>query len=239
MKNFHGAIEDYSRALKFDSTYQDYYLMRAYAKGEIKDYLGALTDYNKAIQLRIRSYYLFILNRANMKVELRQLGDALLDYDKSIELNPQSATTYYARGIAKEKVKDFEGPLNDYNKTLEIDSTFYMAGIMAAFARQNIKENDWIIVSSQNGQQWFIKSTYESKDGSIIKIWAKEIKNKAKLLVLAEFDCSSRKSKFISTINYDSKGKVLEHSTDETDWESIPPETTLETMFIKVCDRFN
>jgi tetratricopeptide (TPR) repeat protein len=75
-----------------------------------------------------------------MKVGLKHFKDALFDYDKSIELNPQSATTYYARGMAKEKIQDFEGALNDYNKTLEIDSTFYMVSIRASFAKQDIKE---------------------------------------------------------------------------------------------------
>lgn len=252
IKDYHGAIMDYTKAIQLDPKNPDYFLYRGYVKGELKDYVGALADYNKAIQLGSEDYTVY-LNRANMKVELKNFKSALADYDKSIEINPESATTYYARSLAKDKLKDYEGAINDYDKTLQIDSTFYMASIMKAFARQNLKENDWINVLSQNGQQWFIKSTIVSKEGGIIKIWIKEELTKkaltkngktinyanVKMLILAEFYCTSKMSKFNSTVYYDSKGNVLQRSTNETDWEDITPETIQELLFTKVCDRFN
>ena len=252
LKNYQGAIIDYSKAIQLDSKASEYYFDRGYAKGQLKNYLGALSDYNKTIQLNAKDYAAY-LNRGNMKVELKNLNGAFIDYNKSIELNPESAKTYYARGLAKEKIKDYEGAISDYNKTLEIDSTFYMASIMRAFAKQNVKENNWISILSQNGQLWFLKSTIESKDGAIIKIWIKEeLKNKTlkkngkatnytnvKMLMIGEFDCSNKMSKFNSTIYYDSKGNVLQRANDETDWENITPETIQELLFTKVCDRFN
>lgn len=252
LKNYREGIADYNKAIQLDSKAQEYYFARGYAKGQLKDYVGALADYNKAIQLDAGDYATY-LNRANTKVELKNYNGALADYNKSIEINPESATTYYARGLAKEKLKDYEGAINDYDKTVEIDSTFYMASIMKAFAKQNLKVNNWISALSQNGQQWFLKSTIESKDGAIIKIWIKEeLKNKTlkkngkatnytnvKMLMLGEFDCSNKMSKFNSTIYYDSKGNVLQRSNDEADWENITPETIQELLFTKVCERFN
>lgn len=252
IKDYPGGIMDYTKAIQLNSKNPDYFLYRGYSKGELKDYVGALADYNKAIQLGSEDYTAY-LNRANMKVKLKYFKNALADYDKSIEINPESATTYYARGLAKDKLKDYEGAINDYDKTLQIDSTFYMASIMKAFAEKTIKENDWINVLSQNEQQWFIKSTFVSRDGGIIKIWIKEnlqkkslIKNgktinyvNAKMMMLAEFDCINKMSKFNSTVYYDSKGNVLQRSTNETNWEDITPETIQELLFTKVCERFN
>lgn len=252
LKNYREGIADYNRAIQLDSKAQEYYFYRGYAKGKLKDYLGALADYNKAIHLGDDDFATY-LNRGNTKVELKNYSGALADYNKSIEINPQSATTYYARGLAKEKLKDYEGAINDYDKTVEIDSTFYMASIMKAFAKQNLKENNWISVLSQNGKQWFLKSTIESKDRAIIKIWIKEeLKNETlkkngkiinytsvKMLMLGEFDCGNKMSKFNSTIYYDSKGNVLQRSNDETGWENITPETIQELLFTKVCERFN
>ena len=252
LKNFREGIADYNKAIQLDSKAQEYYFSRGYARGQLKDYAGALVDYNKAIQLGADDYATY-LNRANTKVELKNYNGALADYNKSIEINPEFATTYYARGFAKEKLNDYEGAINDYDKTIEIDSTFYMASIMKAFAKQNLKVNNWISVLTQNGQQWFLKSTIESKDRAIIKIWIKEeLKNKTlkkngkatnytnvKMLMIGEFDCSNKMSKFNSTIYYDSKGNVLQRANDETDWENITPETIQELLFTKVCDRFN
>jgi tetratricopeptide (TPR) repeat protein len=252
LKNYREGIADYNKAIQLDSKAQEYYFARGYAKGQLKDNLGALADYNKAIQLGADDYATY-LNRANTKVELKNYNGALADYNKSIEINSDYAPTYYSRGLAKEKLNDYEGAINDYDKTLEIDSTFYMASIMKAFAKQNLKVNNWISVLSQNGQQWFLKSTIESKDGAIIKIWIKEeLKSKTlkkngkatnyanvKMLMLGEFDCSNKMSKFNSTIYYDSKGNVLQRTNDETDWENITPETIQELLFKKVCERFN
>ncbi|MBS1750424.1 MAG: tetratricopeptide repeat protein [Bacteroidetes bacterium] len=252
LKNYREAISDYNKAIQLDPKAQEYYFDRGYAKGELKDYSGALSDYNKAIQLGADDYVTY-LNRGNTKTELKNYNGALADYNKSIQLNSESATTYYARGLLKEKLKDYEGAIKDYDKTLEIDSTFYMASLMKAFAKKNLKENDWIKVLSQDGQQWFIKSTIVSNEGGIIKIWIKEeLPKKAltksgktinysnvKMLMLAEFDCTSKMSKFNSTVYYDSKGNVLQRSTNETDWEDITPETIQELLFTKVCDRFN
>lgn len=252
LKNYREGIADYNKAIQLDSKAQEYYFSRGYAKGQLKDYVGALADYNRAIQLGADDFATY-LNRANTKVELKNYNGALADYNKSIEINSEYAPTYYSRGLAKEKLNDYEGAINDYDKTLEIDSTFYMASIMKAFAKQNLKVNNWISVLSQNGQQWFLKSTIESKDGAVIKIWVREeIKNKTlkkngkatnyvnvKMLMLGEFDCSNKMSKFNSTIYYDSKGNVLQRTNDETDWENITPETIQELLFTKVCERFN
>lgn len=218
----------------------------------MKDYLGAVADYNKAIQLGSEDFTAY-LNRANMKVELKNYRSALDDYNKAIDLNPQSATTYYARGMAKEKVKDLEGALNDYNKALDFDPSFYMASIRAAFIKQEIKDNDWIYVLAQDGEKWFIKSEYVFKEGTNIKIWIKEeMKNKTlvinnkrlnfsnvKMLTLVEFECTNKQAKFYSTIYYDSKGNVLQRSTQDKDWEDIAPETILSAVFNKTCEQFN
>lgn len=252
LKNYIEGIADYNKAIQLDSKAEEYYFARGYAKGQVKDYVGALADYNKAIQLGDNNFETY-LDRGKTKVELKNYSDALSDYNKAIELNAAYAPTYYYRGLAKEKLKNYEGAINDYDKTLEIDSTFYMASIMKAFAKDNVKDNNWISILAKNGQQWFLKSTIESKEGSIIKIWIKEeLKNKTlkkngkatnytnvKMLMLGEFDCGNKMSKFNSTIYYDSKGNVVQRSNDETAWENITPETIQELLFNKVCERFN
>ena len=252
LKNFQGAIVDYSKAIQLDPGEPGYYLNRGYVKGEVKDYLGAVADYNKAIQLGSEDFTAY-LNRANMKVELKNYRSALDDYNKAIDLNPQSATTYYARGMAKEKVKDLEGALNDYNKALDFDPSFYMASIRAAFIKQEIKDNDWIYVLAQDGEKWFIKSEYVFKEGTNIKIWIKEeMKNKTlvinnkrlnfsnvKMLTLVEFECTNKQAKFYSTIYYDSKGNVLQRSTQDKDWRDIAPAAILSAMLNITCEQFN
>lgn len=144
--------------------------------------------------------------------------------------------------------------MNDYNKTIELNSTYLIADLARVFLKQKMKENEWInVLTTQSGDRWFIKSEYVSKDGAAIKIWIKvEKKSKTiikngkslnytnvKSLILAEFDYNSKQFKFCSAINYDSNGKVLQSSDDESDWENIIPESVIETVYNKVYEQFN
>jgi clan AA aspartic protease (TIGR02281 family) len=238
MQNYQDAIKDYTKAIQLDSKYSDYYINRGNAKQKLKDYTSALMDYKVAIQLNSNDYVAYS-NKGNAEVEMKNYTSAKHDYNKSIELNPECAACYYGRGVLKDKLKDYVGALSDYNKALAIDSSFYLASIMAVLAKQNLKAMDWINVISQSEQQWFIKTNYETKDGGVIKIWTKEKKNAKTMVILSEFDCINRKSKFLSTIVYDSKGNVLKRNSNETEWEDIAPDTIQEVLFTKVCEYFN
>ena len=70
------------------------------AKYKLKDYRGAIQDYNKAIELnpKLASAY---LGRGLAKGKLQDYRGAIKDYNKSIGLNPSDAKIYILRGLAK------------------------------------------------------------------------------------------------------------------------------------------
>ncbi|MDC0165899.1 tetratricopeptide repeat protein, partial [Synechococcus sp. AH-558-M21] len=52
----------------------------------------------------------------NAKSNLNDYQGAIADYGKSIEINPQYATAYKNRGIAKEDIGDLIGACADWRK---------------------------------------------------------------------------------------------------------------------------
>ena len=63
---------------------------RGLAKTFLKEYEGAIKDYDKAIELDPNfapAYH----NRGIAKYELKQYSEAIADYDKAIELDPNYA----------------------------------------------------------------------------------------------------------------------------------------------------
>lgn len=69
-------------------------------KFDLGNYLGAITDYTKSIQLEpnnVSTYY----NRGNAKYLSKQYTAAINDFDKAILLNPDSAEAFNGRGIVK------------------------------------------------------------------------------------------------------------------------------------------
>jgi tetratricopeptide (TPR) repeat protein len=62
---------------------------------------AAITDYDKAIQLKPNYAYAYS-NRGLAKVSLGQHAAAITDYDKAIQLKPDVVETYNNRGMRSE-----------------------------------------------------------------------------------------------------------------------------------------
>src|SRR5258708_33533783 len=92
------------------------------------------------------------------------------------------------------------------------------------------KKPGWILAGiSQDGTKTFIKSTFESKSGSKIKIWYKDINEMidsithlyTHVLTLVEIDYASHKMRLIGAELNDLNGKLIfKHSYDDEPWET-------------------
>ena len=61
----------------------------------------------------------------NKAIELNPNDDGLVSIDKNG--NVLRADTYYNRGLAKAKLKDFYGSISDFNKTIKFDPNYAKA----------------------------------------------------------------------------------------------------------------
>jgi tetratricopeptide (TPR) repeat protein len=112
------------------------YLDRGVVKeDELNDLLGALADYNKAIEID-PEYMDAYFSRGLLKYsKLDDIDGAVADYNKAIDLDPSNTNFYHLRGMLKyEKLDDAAGALIDYNKSIELDPThdncYYWRGIL-------------------------------------------------------------------------------------------------------------
>ncbi|ABM78777.1 tetratricopeptide repeat protein [Prochlorococcus marinus] len=120
LKDYQGAIADYTKAIAINPQYADAYNNRGIAKRKSGDYQGAIADYNKAIEINpqdAEAYY----NRGYAKDELKDYQGAIADYTKAIAIDPQDGDAYNNRGIAKRKSGDYQGAIADYSKIIEIN----------------------------------------------------------------------------------------------------------------------
>ncbi len=98
---------------------KDAYYNRGCAKDELKDYIGAINDYNKSIELGSNNASEY-LNRALANYELKNFSEAIIDYNTSIELDPNKDTAYLGRAMAKFNIGDKQGACLDWNKASEL-----------------------------------------------------------------------------------------------------------------------
>ena len=252
-KDYQGGLVDFNKAIELDPNNDQFYYDRGKTKDSLKDILGAMDDYDKAIQIGPNwpNYY---FNRGNTKIELKDFQGALTDYDKAIEINPQNSNYLDSRGLVKFKVEDYQGAIDDYNEALAIDPNDAWAPTALEIAKQALRENEWIDARTlANGDKLFLKSSYVSKNESLIKIWAKKEFKKMSLnkngrritykngtsLALFEINCNDRKVKIDSNIYYDSQGNIIERSDAVGDWENAIPDSNGEFILDKACSLFN
>ena len=115
LKDYYGAISDYTKAIEIDPNNANAYFNRGNSKYDLKDYYGAISDYTKAIEIdpnNDSAYY----NRGLSKYDLKDYYGAISDYTKAIEIDPNYAKAYNNRGISKAFINDLNGACEDARK---------------------------------------------------------------------------------------------------------------------------
>ena len=90
------------------------------------DWTDAITDYNKAIEIK-SSYAKAYGNRGNAKRAKGDLDGAMADFNKAIEIKPDYALAYYNRATTERAKGDMDGAMADFTKAIQLKSDFAQA----------------------------------------------------------------------------------------------------------------
>ena len=120
LKDNHGAIKDYTEALKLNPKNVDALFGRAYSKWELKDYEGAHSDFNKILKTEPDKIHLYTLhNLSLLNFKTKNFKEGIEVTTKLISQNFQLLNSYTNRGLYKEKLGDAKGACADYRKGSE------------------------------------------------------------------------------------------------------------------------
>jgi protein O-mannosyl-transferase len=119
---FDQSIAHYTEALKYDPGTVEAYNGRGQAYFHTRRIPEALADFDKAVAAGIVTPKLF-LNRGKCKVMQQQWLEAVVDLKRSLELEPKSHEAYFFRALARDKAGDDVAALEDYTKSIELNST--------------------------------------------------------------------------------------------------------------------
>lgn len=116
VKDYAGAIEDYSEALKIAKTdLDDYYSNIAMAYGKLLEYEQAIDYYTKAIKISPNNpehYY----DRGYIRVDAEEYEEAINDFTTAIAKDETFFDAYYERAFAKRMLGDKVGFKADKKK---------------------------------------------------------------------------------------------------------------------------
>ncbi|SRR5579883_826617 len=125
-KDFQGAINDETEAIRLKQNYAIAYYYRGSARAQMGDQQGAIEDYNQA--LRINPYLALAYN--NRGLARNQLGDkqkAMEDYDQALRIDPSLAVAFYNRGATFVELGNKQKAIEDYDKALQINPNLALA----------------------------------------------------------------------------------------------------------------
>ncbi|MGD0710405.1 MAG: tetratricopeptide repeat protein [Bacteroidales bacterium] len=88
-------------------------------KASQKNYTGAISDYNTAIELDPK-YGMAYFFRGAAKAQTSDYKGAIADFDKATEINPKHGLAYFYRGVAKMSVGNKDGACSDWNKASDL-----------------------------------------------------------------------------------------------------------------------
>ena len=142
MKNYNHVIFETSEAIKNSNEKNINYLnysLRAKSKFEIKDFQGAVNDWNVYIG-NMGSNEENLISRAAAKINVNDYSGAICDLDTAINFNSKNPVSYCYRGVAKGGIKNYSAALKDLDFSIKLKFNYSTAYLNRAAIRMALKD---------------------------------------------------------------------------------------------------
>ncbi|MFI5141032.1 MAG: tetratricopeptide repeat protein [Bacteroidia bacterium] len=154
-------------------TAHDLYLS-AITKDSLKDYPGALTDLDKALNVAKDNDSLHILH-AKIEAESNNFKEAYAEINEVIKHNSNYFEAYLLRGIIKAKSGNYEGAVHDFTKGLKLNpnsiKAYYNRGLAHAYLEElKLCDKDFtkaIELDSTYTNAWFQRGYWRELSGNL------------------------------------------------------------------------
>ena len=118
-EKYQAAITDLNKAIELDSIYGDAYFYRGNAEINLNNYADAMADYTRAIE--IDTTY---ADRGGPQHPAQRLAGTAAEREKLLGNDSLYAKAYCNRGISKNRIKNYQGAVADFNKAIALNTFF-------------------------------------------------------------------------------------------------------------------
>jgi tetratricopeptide (TPR) repeat protein len=143
-KKYAQAVAEFTQAIALTGDPADhnlaiYYADRAQARRLLRDYAGAIADFNEALgrMPKNAAYALNVTWRGVMYRQDKDYQSAIADFSEAIGIEP-SGGRYYERGLAYTLNKDDDDALTDYDQAIKLGSPRPAATALFYLARAHL-----------------------------------------------------------------------------------------------------
>jgi tetratricopeptide (TPR) repeat protein len=232
-----------------DSFLPNLYEYRGDAHVKLGYYREAISDYSKAIESQLANE-IFLLSLKQIRAlypEYDSVADDILCRKLNVLFFPQMEYQVFAKQLIEENGKWQVSSLNElYEKRGDayLKAGDYRRGVLdfqrilkgiPNFAQSTDRWRS--LGRSTVGDDYYldVKSVEFSTAGRPVLLWIKTTGKKETQTVGYEIDCKARRMNNISSVAYDSNGKVSGSSDLSGEWQQIVPDTVGEQLYIGAC----
>lgn len=140
-KEYNYAIKELTDAIKLmpaDKPDYNAYKMRAKAKAEMKDWKGAINDWNVYIDA-IPGEEEALVSRAAALINTNDNSKAIADLDEAIKINKKNPVSWCYRGVAKGGNKAYNDGIKDLDQAIKLKFDYAAAYVNRAAIKMAIK----------------------------------------------------------------------------------------------------
>ena len=117
-KKYSEALDDFNNYIKSNPDSWEAFHNRGLSKEYLGDYLGAISDYSKAIELNPNPSGKILFWRGYLHEKNENYEKAIRDYSSAIKINPNYENAYFYRAYTKFLIEDYEGSIEDYSTVI-------------------------------------------------------------------------------------------------------------------------
>ena len=107
-----------TQRIKADSANSEIYNSRGLAKFELRDFTGALNDFEKCIAMAPNTAK-YHYNKGSTLVNFKRIEDANISFSQAIDLNKEYTEAYYNRGKTFTDLKKFKEAITDFDFVIQ------------------------------------------------------------------------------------------------------------------------
>jgi tetratricopeptide (TPR) repeat protein len=136
--DYHGCVKYSTRGIEVDSTFAAHHFRRGLCYSELEDYLRAIPNYTKSIELDKKSFSYF--NRAVARWMTGDVNGGIEDFTTSLAMKPKDENGLYYRALCYEEIGDTLKAMADLDNSIALkpkDADIYDERANLRFLRQN------------------------------------------------------------------------------------------------------
>ena len=144
-KNYSDALDDFDDYIKSNPDSWAAFYNRAISKEYLGDYIGAIADYSKAIELNPNPSGKILFWRGYLHEKNENYEKAIGDYSSAIKINPNYENAYFFRAYTKFLIEDYEGSIEDYSTVIKLNPNNEDAYFNRGLSKSKLQDIDGAI----------------------------------------------------------------------------------------------